>query len=284
LNVASSLDIGEDKSQLDTVDKNIKVLITKLKGTHMNEDGSRVDYQKMADSDLFAEYCREAAKLKHIHPEKLSENKRKALFINIYNSLTIHSMVHQANISHGQLPDSPKDVVGFWKIHAYNIGGLIYSLDEIEHGVLRSNKGHPAACKPQFEDKDPRSKVALSELDPRIHFALNCGARSCPPIRVYTEEKIEDQLKVATKSFLEQEVTVQKTQIGSYEVNLSKLFLWYGADFGSDSNAILTWISTNVPSCIPNYSEMRTAGFSIVHRDYNWTSNLVEDRTINSGI
>ena len=37
LNVASSLDIGEDKSQLDTVDKNIKVLITKLKGTHMNE-------------------------------------------------------------------------------------------------------------------------------------------------------------------------------------------------------------------------------------------------------
>ena len=37
LNVASSLDIGEDKSQLDTIDKNIKVLITKLKGTHMNE-------------------------------------------------------------------------------------------------------------------------------------------------------------------------------------------------------------------------------------------------------
>ena len=35
-------------------------------------------------------------------------------------------------------------------------------------------KGHPAACKQQFEDKDPRSKVALSELDPRIHFALNC--------------------------------------------------------------------------------------------------------------
>ena len=52
-------------------------------------------------------------------------------------------------------------------------------------------KGHPAACKQQFEDKDPRSKVALSELDPRIHFALNCGARSCPPIRVYTEEKYD---------------------------------------------------------------------------------------------
>ena len=83
---------------------------------------------------------------------------------------------------------------------------------------------------------------------------------------------------MATKSFLEQEVSVIKTQTGSYEVNLSKLFLWYGADFGPDSGAILSWISSNVPSCVPNYSEITTAGFTLVHRDYNWTSNLVENK------
>ena len=49
LNVASSLDIGEDKSQLDTVDKNIKVLITKLKGTHMNEGKHTGCPQKKGD-------------------------------------------------------------------------------------------------------------------------------------------------------------------------------------------------------------------------------------------
>ena len=49
--------------------------------------------------------------------------------------------------------------------------------------------GHPASGKPEFDHDDPRLKVALKVLDPRIHFALNCGAKSCPPIRVYTEEK-----------------------------------------------------------------------------------------------
>jgi hypothetical protein len=80
---------------------------------------------------------------------------------------------------------------GFWKIHCYNIGGAVYSLDDIEHGVLRANRGHPAAGgRPQFGPEDPRRRgLVVQELDPRIHFALNCGARSCPPIRVYTEEK-----------------------------------------------------------------------------------------------
>ena len=123
---------------------------------------------------------------------------------------------------------------GFWRIHAYNIGGLIYNLDEIEHGVLRRNKGHPNAGKQEFLDDDPRAKVSLTSLDPRIHFALNCGARSCPPIRVYTEDKIEAQLDTASRSFLDQEVRVIKDPAtGNWTLELSKLFLWYGADFGN---------------------------------------------------
>ena len=50
--------------------------------------------------------------------------------------------------------------------------------------------GHPSAGKPEFSDSDPRHKMALTSLDPRIHFALNCGASSCPPIRIYTEDRL----------------------------------------------------------------------------------------------
>ena len=70
-----------------------------------------------------------------------------------------------------------------WSKYAYNVGGLLFTLDEIEHGVLRCNKGHPKDEKPMFED-DARKSLSLSFLDPRIHFALNCGATSCPPIRL----------------------------------------------------------------------------------------------------
>ena len=40
------------------------------------------------------------------------------------------------------------------------------------------------------------------ELDPRIHFTLNCGATSCPPIRVYSAPNLDSQLNRAAASFL----------------------------------------------------------------------------------
>ena len=74
-------------------------------------DGSRVDYEKMSNSEVFVDYCKEVAKLKFIRPENYGQNKRKAFFINIYNSLTIHAMVYQASV--GNLPESPMKVM--WK-------------------------------------------------------------------------------------------------------------------------------------------------------------------------
>ena len=56
-------------------------------------------------------------------------------------------------------------------------------------GVGMFAPGHPSAGKAEFEMTDPRSAVCLTEVDPRVHFALNCGALSCPPIRIYAEDK-----------------------------------------------------------------------------------------------
>merc|ERR1719474_1807566 len=149
-------------------------------------------------------------------------------------------MIYQAQL--GSLPEAPIKVPGFWKIHCYNIGGLVYSLDEIEHGVLRANKGHPAAKKAQFSNDDPRSNVALTTLDPRIHFALNCGAKSCPPIRIYKEDRLDSQLDTASKSFLRQEVKVTQGQTDA-RVETSRLLLWYGADFGMDDRSVIQWLA-----------------------------------------
>ena len=83
----------------------------------------------------------------------------------------------------------------FWGRTAYDIGGLVYSLDDIEHGVLRGmcvcvvvcytyvaigNKPHPSASKRPFSEDDPRAKISLTSCDPRIHFALVCGAKVRP--------------------------------------------------------------------------------------------------------
>ena len=50
----------------------------------------------------------------------------------LYNALTIHGLAEQA-----ALPSSVLDIQQFWKTTGYNVGGLVYSLDDIEHGILR---------------------------------------------------------------------------------------------------------------------------------------------------
>ena len=70
---------------------------------------------------------------------------------------------------------------------SYNIGGLVYSLNDIENGLLRGNRvsAVPLTSVPFPDQNDPRKNLMLN-CDPRIHFALNCGAVSCPPIAVYS--------------------------------------------------------------------------------------------------
>ena len=84
--------------------------------------------------------------------------------------------------------------LGFFASITYNIGGQVYSCDEIEHGVLRANAvspaaiatllGYPNLAPRTFSEKDQRRLVTVYPMDPRIHFALVCGAKSCPPIKV----------------------------------------------------------------------------------------------------
>merc|ERR1712004_931309 len=170
---------------------------------------------------------------------------------------------------------TPTKVPGFWSITCYNIGGLVYSLDDIEHGVLRANKGHPAAKRAQFSNDDPRSNVALTTLDPRIHFALNCGAKSCPPIRIYKEDRLNSQLDTASKSFLQQEVKVTQGQTDAC-VETSRLLLWYGADFGRDDRSVIQWLAAILKDDDIG-AEIEEAlakeDVTLVFKDYDWGAN-----------
>ena len=64
----------------------------------------------------------------------------------------------------------------------------MYSLNDMENGVLRANRKPVAALRRPFSQNDPRLEVALSEPEPKVHFALVCGARSCPPIKTYSAQ------------------------------------------------------------------------------------------------
>jgi hypothetical protein len=108
-----------------------------------------------------------------------------------YNCLVIHAKLMQSTIvisgsffhSVACAQHSPR-LSSTEASRSYSVGGRVFSLDDIEHGILRCNKIHPTSGLVAFRSDDARLPFALpAPLDPRIHFALNCGARSCPAIR-----------------------------------------------------------------------------------------------------
>ena len=143
------------------------------------------------------------------------------------------------------------------------IAGLSLSLDDIEHVILRKNR-----LKWSFGYlPNPFSRIAVRRLmvskrDSRIHFALNCGAKSCPPIAVYTPDKIDQQLQIATQSFLESETVVWEMK---KEIATSRLLWWYRGDFGGVPG-IRRMLDSNLPLKISEYS----LSFS----DYDWSEHL----------
>jgi len=102
------------------------------------------------------------------------------------------------------------------------IGVLEFSLDDIEHGLLRRN------ARNHIKESDPKLKFMITKIDHRIHFALNCGAASCPAIAFYTEENLEEELSLAETSFVSQEFIVNHQE---KTISCSSLFEWYRDDF-----------------------------------------------------
>ncbi|XP_065913569.1 uncharacterized protein [Dysidea avara] len=242
----------------------------KLKGEYMSDDGRSVDYVRLKNSDTFKDYIKQTCQLHYLDLTKLSLTERKAFFINVYNSLTIHGLADC-----DQLPSSVLEVKDFWANTCYNIGGLVFSLDDMEHGILRGNRPHPSVAHKQqhhfSQDDDPRTQLAMSSVDPRVHFALVCGAKSCPAIQVYTSDNLDRALEGAARSFCGQEVNVEGNK-----VTVSKILEWYASDFGANENELLSWISKYLPNDLQQQLVRLLSDnepITIDSRPYNWTLN-----------
>lgn len=215
-----------DKSQTDDIASKLKQILLDLRAAAMDESGSRIDYATLSAHPTYVEYQESClAQLQLFNPQDLpTANARRAFWINLYNTLVIDAVI-SLNVERS-VTDGLFGLFTFFRRAAYRIGGKRVSLDDIEHGILRGNRGHPLLPGPHFASDDPRLAWALP-LDPRIHFALNCGGRSCPPIRSYEPGKLDTQLDLAVRSYLDATVEIRPG-----EVCISQLFRWYRADFG----------------------------------------------------
>jgi hypothetical protein len=181
-----------------------------------------------------------------------TENKKKVFWINIYNAY------YQVL----RIKEMPKEKV--YSSRQIGIAKLKWSLDDIEHGILRKYRyKYSLGYWSQLFVPKRIQKLAVDTVDYRIHFALNCGAKSCPPIAFYSEQKLNQQLNLAMDSFLESETVID---LKKNKIFVSKLFLWFLGDFGGFKG---------IKKIIEDRLYVETRGKKIKFLPYSWEDDLL---------
>ncbi|XP_076119718.1 uncharacterized protein LOC143100429 isoform X3 [Alosa pseudoharengus] len=268
LPVGNSSDATEESgaSELSEILRN---LILKLYADHLSSDGKFVDYKAMSQSPFFEQYCELAVQLQRVELGSLSREEKLAFFINVYNALVIHG-----NLRMG-IPKNMWQRYRFFNYASYLIGGEVFTLQDIENGVLRGNRKGVAQILKPFSKSDPRLQVALPDPEPLIHFALNCGAKGCPPIKTYTPQGIDSQLRSAAEAFLENDDGCL-VDPSKGEVKLSQIFKWYKVDFGGTDEKLLNWILKHMsdsPKKVNLQNLLSSGSIKVSFMPYDWSTN-----------
>ena len=198
----------------------------------------RVDYQSLKNNEtLLDNYL---AYIQNNEPTKdWSSNKKKAFWINTYNAYTIKIILNNYPLK--SIRDIKIDGKTAWKIPFVKVGQKRYTLDQIEHKILRK----------KFND-------------PRIHVGINCASVSCPRLWnfAFTEDNIASSLDNLMKEFIN---NTTRNKISKNNVALSEIFNWFSKDF-IKNGTIISYLNTYAAIKISEKA-------SIKYLTYDWSLN-----------
>jgi len=245
----------------------LKQKMNTLRGAFFRTAEGRIAYEEMSDSSLFREYVECSRHLQRFDPAGLKDrDEHLAFWINLYNVMVIHGVVELG------IRDSVKEVTRFFRRICYDVGGMEFSADDIEHGILRGNHRYPNSLFHPFDKTDPRHELAIEPVDPRIHFALVCASSSCPPIEIYSAESLDHDLEVSGKTFLNSGgVRIDKKE---NTVWLPQVFNWYGEDFGRSGEEHLRFAAHYLYRDEDRrFLEEKAKTLKVRHHPYDWRLN-----------
>ena len=197
--------------------------------TYVDNNGN-VNYKGfLKDKDALTKYIDKLGKNPLL--DSASKNERLAYYINLYNAATVKLILDNYPVK------SIKKIAKPWDKEWIKVGNKTLSLEDIEHKILRKIE------------------------EPRIHFAVNCAAKSCPPLHngAWTAENLESNLESSAKKFINNN---NYNQITASSAKISSIFDWYAKDFG------------DVKAYLNKYSNTKlNSGIKIGFTDYNWNLN-----------
>lgn len=212
-------------------------------------DETGVDYARLKDNpgDL-DRYLDAVAAVAADDFARWPRENRLATLLNLYNAQTLRLIIDHYPLKSirdiGLLPGAA------WRKKIVRFGGETLSLDHLEHHILR----------PLYRE-------------PRIHFALVCAARGCPPLRrePYVGAHLETQLDDQARRFLANRAK-NRFDAASGTLWLSPIFDWYQRDFTETAGSLATYVEPFLPestrTALSHVPDAR-----IRFTDYDWSLN-----------
>jgi len=183
--------------------------------------------------------------LSKIDPDLLPRNERFAFYINAYNAWTIKLILSgypgvESIKELGSLFKSP------WKKKIVKLRGAVTTLDHIEHDILR----------PEFKD-------------PRVHFAVNCASKGCPPLykEPFSGSHLDIQLNEVTRHFINDP---RFNRLQGNTLYVSSIFKWFSEDF---NDAIIDVFEKYASDELRDDIIDRRSSLKIKYLDYDWSLN-----------
>ena len=221
-----------------------------LLGTYVvpGDDGvNRFDYGGLqANAEDTAKLNAYLERFADFDVETLDENEQFAAYANIYNALTVQYIVERyptKSIRAGY-------IVGPWKRVFTTINGQELSLDQIEHEILR-----------------------VEWDDPRVHYAVNCAAYSCPNLQTdaWFGETLDADLNSAARAYVNDPRGVTIRRNGTLQV--STIYKWFREDFGGSNDGVIDHL---LEYAEPELATQIQAKRRITKHEYDWDLNDVE--------
>jgi len=213
-----------------------------VKGEWVDYAGWKANPADMARFDAFMRWQGEA------DVKSMSTDEKTAFYINAYNACCMRLVLEHYPVH------SPLDIDGFFdkEKHKYKVGGEMLSNSAIEYDRL----------------------VPMGDM--RAHFAIVCSDRGCPPLQAaaYTGAAIDQELDAAAHRFVADKRNLV-VDPAKKEVQISKLFEWYGKDFVADPKRpaakpelyLMTWAGGDAKAVLAS------GGYTVKIIEWNWTLN-----------
>ncbi|BAT90541.1 hypothetical protein VIGAN_06180200 [Vigna angularis var. angularis] len=181
--------------------------------------------------------------LQTVDLKSLTNQQKLAFWINVYNACIMHGFIQYG------VPSTPEKLLALMNKATLNVGGNLINAQAIEHFILRKrdiSSMKEVQHKGEWEEKESvvRELYGLESVDPNVTFALCCGTRSSPCVRIYTADGITSELEKSKLDYLQASILATSTK----RIGFPELLLMNMLDFAADIESLVEWVCSQLPT------------------------------------